>query len=42
MTKEEILQKVSAILGLKKILTESELEETLDLVSILKKSQEKA
>lgn len=41
MTKEEILEKISALLGLKKVITESELEKTYALFSSVKETMEK-
>lgn len=41
MTKEEILQKISLLLGLKKVITESELEKAYTLFSSVKETMEK-
>ena len=41
MTKEEILKKMSEILGLKKPITESELERVYNLFSSVKEGQQK-
>lgn len=39
MTKEEVLQKISVILGLKRTLTETELEKNYELVADMKESK---
>ena len=39
MTKEEILQKISVILGLKRTLTETELEKNYDLIEGMKEKK---
>lgn len=39
MTKEEILQKISVILGLNRTITETELEETIRLVEGMKEKK---
>jgi hypothetical protein len=40
MTKEEILKKISEMLGLKKVITEKELEKTYDNFTTIKKIKE--